>query len=85
MAGNSGAGRLSYLVSPLEAVKTRTAQDHSLVQNILDDILITQPGGLSTICPNPEVCLVSLKLWASEESDRVSLEANWNSTAVLAL
>jgi beta-glucosidase len=83
VAGGSGAGRLSYLVSPLEALKTRTAQDGTLVQYILNNTFITQPGGLRTITPTPEVCLVFLKSWASEGSDRVSLEADWNSSAVV--
>ncbi len=81
VAGGSGAGRLSYLVTPLEAIKARAAQDQALVQYILNNTLITQPGGLATVAPVPEVCLVFLKSWASEGSDRLFLEANWNSTA----
>ena len=83
VAGGSGAGRLSYLVTPLEAIKARASQDKALVQYIQNNTLITQPGGLATIAPVPEICLVFLKSWASEGSDRLSLEADWNSTAVV--
>ncbi|EXJ83990.1 beta-glucosidase [Capronia epimyces CBS 606.96] len=83
VAGGSGTGRLSYLVSPLEAIKGRAVQDGTLVQYILNNTLITSPGGLGGIVPVPEVCLVFLKTWASEGIDRVSLEADWNSTGVV--
>jgi beta-glucosidase len=83
VAGGSGAGRLSYLVTPLDALKARATQDGTLLQYILNNTLITSPGGLRTIAPTPEICLVFLKSWASEGSDRASLEANWNSSAVV--
>ncbi|KIW33155.1 uncharacterized protein PV07_00026 [Cladophialophora immunda] len=83
VAGGSGAGRLSYLVSPLEALKARAALDGTLVQYILNNDLVTQPSGLGAIMPVPEVCLVFLKSWAAEGSDRRSLEADWDSTAVV--
>jgi len=70
-------------VSPLEAIKARAAQDGTLVQYILNNTLLTSPGGLAPILPVPEVCLVFLKTWASEGSDRTGLEADWNSTAVV--
>ncbi|KIV87904.1 hypothetical protein PV11_03420 [Exophiala sideris] len=83
VAGGSGTGRLSYLVSPLEAIKARSFQDGTLVQYILNNTLITTPGGLATILPVPEICFVFLKTWASEGIDRVGLEADWNSTGVV--
>lgn len=70
-------------MSPLEALKARATQDGTLVQYILNNTLITTPGGLSTILPVPEVCLVFLKTWASEGIDRIGLEPDWNSTAVV--
>ncbi|KIW87831.1 uncharacterized protein Z519_11415 [Cladophialophora bantiana CBS 173.52] len=82
IAGGSGTGRLSYLVSPLEALKARAALDGTLIQYILNNNLLTQPNGLGAIVPVPEVCLVFLKSWASEGSDRASLEADWDSSAV---
>jgi beta-glucosidase len=32
--------------------------------------------------PSPEVCIVFLKTWATEGSDRDSLEVDWNGTAL---
>ncbi|KAK5217525.1 hypothetical protein LTR72_009642 [Exophiala xenobiotica] len=83
VAGGSGTGRMSYLVSPLEAIKSRTAQDGTLVQYILNNTLISSAGGLSNILPVPQVCLVFLKTWASEGYDRIGLEPDWNSTGVV--
>ncbi|KAI1608280.1 beta-glucosidase [Exophiala viscosa] len=83
VAGGSGTGRLSYLVSPLEAIKARAIQDGTLVQYILNNTLITTPGGLATILPVPEICFVFLKTWASEGIDRIGLEPDWNSTGVV--
>ncbi|KAK5442681.1 hypothetical protein LTS15_010888 [Exophiala xenobiotica] len=83
VAGGSGTGRMSYLVSPLEAIKSRTAQDATLVQYILNNTLVSNAGGLSNILPVPQVCLVFLKTWASEGYDRIGLEADWNSTGVV--
>lgn len=90
MAGGSGAARLSYLVPPLDALKARAAQDGTLVQYILNNTILSSPArvrnradGLGFILPVPEVCLVFLKTWASEGVDRLSLEADWNSTAVV--
>ncbi|KAL2429490.1 putative beta-glucosidase G [Exophiala dermatitidis] len=83
VAGGSGTGRLTYLVSPLEALKARAIQDGTLLQYILNNTLVASPGGLQFIAPIPEVCLVFLKSWASEGIDRTSLDADWNSTAVV--
>ncbi|TKA81302.1 putative beta-glucosidase G [Cryomyces minteri] len=70
VGGGSGTGRFSYVVPPLEAIKAREGRNGALVQY--------------SIAPSPpDVCLVFLKTWASEGSDRTHLEADWNSTAVV--
>ena len=74
-------GRLTYMVSPLEAIKARGAQDGALVQYITNNAVIL--SGISSIFPTPEVCLVFLKTYVTEGRDRTSLEADWNSTAVV--
>lgn len=74
---------MSYLVSPLEAIKSRATQDGTLVQYILNNTLISSAGGLSSILPVPQICLVFLKTWASEGYDRIGLEPDWNSTGVV--
>lgn len=75
---------MSYLVDPLTAIKARAAQDGSLVQWILNNTLLSNPSGLSSLAPSPpDVCLVFLKTWAQEGLDRSTLLADWNSTAVV--
>ncbi|KAF2759088.1 avenacinase [Pseudovirgaria hyperparasitica] len=83
VGGGSGAGRFSYIVSPLEALKAQGQADSTLVQYILDNKYITK-AGLESLAPVPDTCLVFLKSWATEGFDRLSLIAESNSTAVVA-
>ncbi|KAF2140973.1 glycoside hydrolase family 3 protein [Aplosporella prunicola CBS 121167] len=80
--GGSGTGRFSYLVSPLDAIKARAKQDNALVQYILNNEYITT-NGFTTIAPEPEVCLVFIKAWATEGFDRESLLPDYNGSAVV--
>tara|TARA_R110002060_G_scaffold6325_2_gene9600 strand:+ start:103 stop:1116 length:1014 start_codon:yes stop_codon:yes gene_type:complete len=73
-------------VTPLDALKVRTQQDGTLLQYLLNNTLISSDPTIAfySIAPSPpEVCLVFLKTWASEGADLTSLEADWNSTAVV--
>ncbi|KAL9109649.1 MAG: hypothetical protein Q9227_005686 [Pyrenula ochraceoflavens] len=81
VGGGSGTGRLTYIVSPLEAIKARGAQDGALVQYITNNAVAS--SSLSSVFPTPEVCLVFLKTYVTEGRDRTSLEADWNSTALV--
>ena len=81
--GGSGSGRFSYIVSPLEAIKARAAQDGTLVQYIADNTAATSAVGLGTIYPTPSVCLVFLKTFVTEGYDRTSYLADWGSTALV--
>ncbi|KFY10611.1 hypothetical protein V491_07580 [Pseudogymnoascus sp. VKM F-3775] len=86
IGGGSGTGRPTYIVTPLDAIKARAAVDGSLVQFILNNnYLVSDPNlAFSTFAPSPpDVCLVFLKTWATEGSDRTTLEADWNSAAVV--
>ncbi|KAK9342742.1 glycosyl hydrolase family 3 N terminal domain-containing protein [Lipomyces starkeyi] len=85
IGGGSGTGRLSYVVTPLDAVKVRAARHGSLVQYLLNNTLASDSAvAFQSIAPfPPEVCLVLLKTWASEGADRTTLLADWNSTAVV--
>ncbi|KAK9326806.1 glycosyl hydrolase family 3 N terminal domain-containing protein [Lipomyces starkeyi] len=85
IGGGSGTGRLSYVLTPLDALKIRAARDGSLVQFLLNNTLISDPAiAFQSIAPSPpEVCLVLLKTWAAEGADRTTLLADWNSTAVV--
>lgn len=81
IGGGSGAGRLSYIVPPLDAIKARAAQDGALVQYITDNSVAS--NSISEIYPVPEVCLVFLKTFVTEGLDRISYLADWNSSAVV--
>jgi beta-glucosidase len=84
VGGGSGSGRFSYIVSPLEAIKARAAQDGGIVQYITDNAAATSDLGLGTIYPTPSVCLVFLKTFVTEGYDRTSYLADWDSTALVA-
>ncbi|KAK7518898.1 glycoside hydrolase superfamily [Phyllosticta citriasiana] len=80
--GGSGTARFSYLVTPLEAIKARAKKDDALVQFILSNEAINNDG-ISSIQPQPEVCLVFIKSWATEGFDREELEPEHNGTGVV--
>ena len=83
VAGGSGTGRLTYTVSPLEAIKAKVG-DSGLVQYILNNTLIASDSGFARLLPSPpDVCLVFLKTWASEGFDRTSLLVDFNGTGVV--
>ncbi|KAK9369477.1 glycosyl hydrolase family 3 N terminal domain-containing protein [Lipomyces kononenkoae] len=85
VGGGSGTGRLTYIVSPLDALKDRATGDGTLVQYLLNNTLLSDPTtAFASIAPSPpEVCLVFLKTWAQEGDDRTTLLADWNSTTVV--
>ncbi|KAL5392154.1 hypothetical protein DPSP01_000674 [Paraphaeosphaeria sporulosa] len=81
--GGSGTGRFTYIIPPLDAIKTRGQSYGALVQYITDNVAIAA-GGLSSLSPTPlDACIVFLKSWASEGDDRTTLIAEWNSTVVV--
>ncbi|KAI6473218.1 hypothetical protein MCOR16_006241 [Pyricularia oryzae] len=82
IGGGSGTGRFSYVVSPLEAIKARGRDYGALVQYFTDNKFIVA-GGLSNMAPQPDVCLVFVKSWAEEGTDRFSLLPEWDSTKVV--
>lgn len=82
VGGGSGSVRHTYLVTPLDAIKARAADIGARVQYILNNERLAA-GDFHSIYPVPDVCIVFLKTFAAEGFDRVSLEADWNSTAVV--
>ncbi|KAF2163305.1 glycoside hydrolase family 3 protein [Zasmidium cellare ATCC 36951] len=83
VAGGSGTGRLTYVVTPLEAIKAKVGND-ALVQYVTNNTYITEDQGWSIIYPTPpDVCIVFLNTWASEAYDRTTLLVDWNGTAVV--
>ncbi|PSN65799.1 avenacinase [Corynespora cassiicola Philippines] len=82
VGGGAGTGRFSYVVSPLDAIKSKAHTYGADVQYIISHRAIAS-GSLTRLYPTPEVCLVFLKTWAAEGSDRTTLVADWNSTATV--
>ncbi|KAN0093506.1 glycoside hydrolase family 3 protein [Hyaloscypha variabilis] len=82
--GGSGTGRLTYLVTPLEAIKIQAKADGSLVQQFLNNTLIATSNISTLVIPQmPDVCLVFLKTWAEEGEDRLSLDTDWDGNGVV--
>ncbi|KAH7166445.1 beta2 tomatinase [Dactylonectria macrodidyma] len=82
VGGGSGAGRHTYIVSPLHAIRNRTEATGGRVQYLLDNQRIVD-NDFTSIFPIPEVCLVFLKSWHREGTDRLSFENDWNSTVIV--
>ncbi|KAH8732225.1 avenacinase [Phaeosphaeriaceae sp. PMI808] len=83
VGGGSGTGRYTYVIPPLDAIKTRARSYRGDVQYITDNFAIAN-GGLFSLAPLPvDVCIVFLKSWATEGFDRTTLIAEWNSTVVV--
>ncbi|KAE8380469.1 putative beta-glucosidase G [Aspergillus bertholletiae] len=82
--GGSGTGRFTYLVTPLEAIKSRSKQDNTLVQSWLNNTLIADSDVTTLWVPTPpEACLVFLKTWAEEGSDRQHLTVDYHGNDVV--
>ncbi|KAK6581586.1 hypothetical protein PZA11_006277 [Diplocarpon coronariae] len=82
--GGSGTGRMTYLVTPLAALDARARRDNTLVQQWLNNTLIATSNVSELAIPEaPDVCLVFLKTWAEEGSDRTSLELDWRGNEVV--
>jgi beta-glucosidase len=81
VGGGSGASLFTYLISPLQAIKARAAQDGALVETRLNNTQVINRNATDRNAfplPNdPDVCLVFLKGWASEAVDRETLDLDW--------
>ena len=82
VGGGSGSGRHTTIVSPLEAIKARAMLSGARVQYLTSNRIIAA-NDLTSIYPSPDVCLVFLKTFSQEGYDRLSFEADWNSTLVV--
>ncbi|KAL5356253.1 putative beta-glucosidase G [Aspergillus floccosus] len=82
--GGSGTGRFTYVVSPLEAIKSRAKQAKTLVQYWMNntDIATTDVTTLWVPTP-PDACLVFLKTWAEEGEDREHLSVDYDGNNVV--
>jgi beta-glucosidase len=82
IGGGSGSARHTTLISPLEAIKAHVALTGGRVQYISSNTIIAA-NDFRSIYPTPDVCLVFLKSFSQEGFDRLSFEADWNSTLVV--
>jgi beta-glucosidase len=82
--GGSGTGRPTYLITPLAAIEAQAKEDKSIVQVWLNNTLLANTNINTLWIPKrPDVCLVFLKAWAAESSDRYGLDAEWNGNEVV--
>ncbi|RYP69487.1 hypothetical protein DL769_005265 [Monosporascus sp. CRB-8-3] len=84
IGGGAGGTRHTRIVSPLEAVRQRAKTTEARVQYILNNRVLSA-NNFRGIYPTPEVCLVFIKTFSVENRDRLSFEADWNSTVVAIL
>jgi beta-glucosidase len=82
IGGGSSSVRHTYVVTPLDAIKERARATGARLQFILNNDRLAA-ADFHSLYPTPDVCIVFLKTFAAEGFDRVSLEADWNSTAVV--
>ncbi|THZ08588.1 putative beta-glucosidase [Aureobasidium pullulans] len=86
VGGGSGTGRLTYLSTPLDALKVRAKQDGTNLQWILNNTLLANANtaaGFGAIYPQPDTCIVTIKTWAAEGNDKANLLPDYNGTQVV--
>jgi len=83
--GGSGTGQFTYLVTPLQAIQGRAAENKALVQYWLNNTLIADSDISTLLIPRgqPDVCIVMLKTWAGEGGDRAHLSVDYNGDGVV--
>ncbi|KAH8675245.1 beta2 tomatinase [Xylariales sp. PMI_506] len=82
VGGGSGGGRHTSLVTPLAAIQAYAGTIGARVQYITSNKKLSD-GDFISIYPLPDVCLLFLKTFSQEGYDRLSFEADWNSTSVV--
>ncbi|EHK96514.1 putative beta-glucosidase G [Glarea lozoyensis 74030] len=82
--GGSGTGRLTSLVTPLDALKAQALKTGAIIEPYLNNTLIADTDIQTLLNPGqPDVCLVFLKTWAEEAADRKSLDTDWRGNDVV--
>lgn len=82
IGGGSGTGRPSYVVSPLDAIKSKARETDAQVFYVTHNEVLAN-NDFRGVYPPPELCLVFQQTFASESFDRTSFELDGNSTAVI--
>ncbi|KAG9187063.1 beta-glucosidase [Alternaria panax] len=79
IGGGSGTVRHTSLISPLDAIRSKIRSLGGRAQLLFDNEAIAD-GRFRSIYPVPEVCLIFLKAFATEGSERADLDFQWNAT-----
>jgi beta-glucosidase len=79
IGGGSGAVRHTDLITPLEAVRDHVRAYGGRVQIVLDNDQLAE-GSFNTVYPVPDACLLFLKAYATEGTDRASIDLQYNAT-----
>lgn len=82
VGGGSGTGRNPYILSPFSALRERADQIGARFEYLMDNDIIVADDFVS-IFPTPDVCIVFLKTFAREGSDRRFFDNDWNATQVV--
>ncbi|RAO66852.1 uncharacterized protein BHQ10_002864 [Talaromyces amestolkiae] len=81
VGGGSGSVRFTTVSAPLDAIKAQASTKGARVQYLTNNTAIAAND--ITFYPVPEICIVFISQFATEASDRDSLLASDNSTAVV--
>ncbi|KAI0839521.1 glycoside hydrolase family 3 protein [Hypoxylon sp. FL0890] len=79
IGGGSGTVRHTDLVTPLGAIHDYAKESGARLQTVLDNDQLAE-GTFKTVYPVPNVCLLFLKAYATEGTDRASIDLQWNAT-----
>ncbi|OAL53502.1 hypothetical protein IQ07DRAFT_640558 [Pyrenochaeta sp. DS3sAY3a] len=97
IGGGSATTRLARTQTYFEKLKARVLDENpaALVQIMSDNNILVLPPraefegvtltqGSGQLIPAPEVCIVFLKLWASENQDRLDVDPDWQGSTIVA-
>ncbi|KAI0871595.1 glycoside hydrolase family 3 protein [Hypoxylon argillaceum] len=79
IGGGSGNVRHTDLITPLEAIRNHAQSYGGRVQIVLDNDQLAQ-GSFKTVYPTPNACLLFLKAYSAEGTDRASIDLPFNAT-----
>ena len=79
IGGGSGTVRHTFQVSPYEALSKKIEEMGGRVQWLFENGKVAD-GDFRTIYPIPEVCLLFVKAYGTEGTDRTSINLEWNAT-----
>lgn len=81
VGGGSGSVRFTTISAPLDAIKAKASKEGARVQYLTNNTAIA--ANEITFYPVPDICIVFISQFTAEATDRDSLLASDNSTAVV--